>query len=375
MAQGFNYGPGQNLTRNNRFAQMLMQQEQNAPPITAHSQGLASMLRQGLAAYMQGQDSRQLQAAQEAFATPLDQQPPGMAPGEQGPPQAPVDPYGSRRNLMMELSQGGNDRATQMLPWIAQASEDYGLGQEQLADRRNYASGVAATERTQELEDLTSNRKYDEAEWNRQQLESERLRKLKAGDARSEWKYRQANKAPPASLSPEALAQQVTIAEATAGAKPLSGEQAKSGGFALRMDGAQIAIDSILAGPDGVAGSEDDYDPTNIQDATSANLPRMAANFAMSDPGREFRQAQEDWVTANLRKESGAVIGVEEMEKEIAKYFPEINDTPAVLKQKALSRQRAFAGMKVASGRAFEEMQTEFKGTQPSASGWSIVRE
>ncbi len=130
MAQGFNYGPGQNLTRNNRFAQMLMQQEQNAPPITAHSQGLASMLRQGLAGYLQGQDSRQLQAAQEAFATPLDQQPPGMAPGEQGPPQAPVDPYGSRRNLMMELSQGGNERATQMLPWVAQQSEAYGLGQQ-----------------------------------------------------------------------------------------------------------------------------------------------------------------------------------------------------------------------------------------------------
>ncbi len=67
MAQGFNYGPGQNLTRNNRFAQMLMQQEQNAPPITAHSQGLASMFRQGLAGYMQGKDMNQEAAAQEAL--------------------------------------------------------------------------------------------------------------------------------------------------------------------------------------------------------------------------------------------------------------------------------------------------------------------
>lgn len=133
MAQGFNYGPGQNLTRNNRFAQMLMAQEANRAPIRSHTQGLASILRQGLAGYMQGQDANQLQAAQGAFATPLDQQPPGMDPGEQGPPQAPVDPYGSRRKRMMELLQGGNPHAGQMLPQIAQLSEAYRLGQEQRA--------------------------------------------------------------------------------------------------------------------------------------------------------------------------------------------------------------------------------------------------
>ena len=71
MPNGFR-DPGAALTRRNRLAQMLMAQEQAAPPIQAHTQGLASMFRQGLAGYMQGQDIREREAAQEMLRRQAD---------------------------------------------------------------------------------------------------------------------------------------------------------------------------------------------------------------------------------------------------------------------------------------------------------------
>ena len=41
------------------LADMLMQQEAKAPPIQSNTQGMASLLRQGLAGYMQGEDARE----------------------------------------------------------------------------------------------------------------------------------------------------------------------------------------------------------------------------------------------------------------------------------------------------------------------------
>lgn len=64
------------------------------------------------------------------------------------------------------------------------------------------------------------------------------------------------------------------------------------------------------------------------------------------------RQAQEDWVRAKLRKESGAVIAEEEMEREIKTYFPMPWDKPETIKQKARARQIAIESMKKTAGPA-----------------------
>lgn len=79
-----------------------------------------------------------------------------------------------------------------------------------------------------------------------------------------------------------------------------------------------------------------------------------AANVSQGlDPDRQrYRQAQEDWVRAKLRKESGAVIAPDEMDREIRVYFPQIGDTGAVIKQKADSRKVAESAMKQAAGKA-----------------------
>ncbi len=63
--------PGVALSNNNRLMRMLQQQEAEAPPIQSHAQGLASVLRQGLAGYFGGQDRREREAAQRTYTDAL----------------------------------------------------------------------------------------------------------------------------------------------------------------------------------------------------------------------------------------------------------------------------------------------------------------
>jgi hypothetical protein len=68
----------------------------------------------------------------------------------------------------------------------------------------------------------------------------------------------------------------------------------------------------------------------------------VAANAFTRDPQRQTAyQAQEDWVRAKLRKESGAVIGEQEMAREIATYFPMPGDSDALVAQKREARRMA----------------------------------
>ena len=55
-----------------------------------------------------------------------------------------------------------------------------------------------------------------------------------------------------------------------------------------------------------------------------------------------------------MRKESGAAIGKDEFVNEDRKFFPQVGDKPAVLKQKALGRERAFESLKKQSKGVFD---------------------
>lgn len=95
------------------------------------------------------------------------------------------------------------------------------------------------------------------------------------------------------------------------------------------------------------------YDPTSvggIRDQLTAG--RTATNWAASPEGQKFRQAAMNWVRANLRKESGAAIAVDEARQEIANYFPQPGDSPAVVQQKAEQRKVVEGAMRKAAGGA-----------------------
>ncbi|GEM_PF-1537134 len=92
------------------------------------------------------------------------------------------------------------------------------------------------------------------------------------------------------------------------------------------------------------------YDPTNRRDYYMAGGEIL--NPLATDEGQQYRQAQNNWVRANLRKESGAAIGKDEMEQERRTYFPIPGDSPGVIEQKARARQVTERAMRSAAGSA-----------------------
>jgi hypothetical protein len=124
-----------------------------------------------------------------------------------------------------------------------------------------------------------------------------------------------------------------------AGANPKLNEgQGKATTFAARMADAESTIDALEQ--KGVSG-------TDYRTIAAGN---GWTNWAASPEGQEYRQAQENWVTANLRQESGAAIGKDEMEKDVRKFFPAPWDSDAVKAQKARARSVAQQGMLVQAG-------------------------
>lgn len=111
-------------------------------------------------------------------------------------------------------------------------------------------------------------------------------------------------------------------------------------GFVNRMGSAEGVLGGLTGGG---------YQPGGLRDKVAGGTP-LIGNYAMSDEGQAYKQAQEDWVRAKLRKESGAVIGANEMVDEVKTYFPQPGDTPATIQQKAASRIEAQRQMATTAG-------------------------
>jgi hypothetical protein len=156
-----------------------------------------------------------------------------------------------------------------------------------------------------------------------------------------------------------------------AGSKPTE-DQSKSAGFAFRMKQST----NIFNQPAVDKSGEPIIDPKTGKPVTleqaygqpgkyqaimraipSAGLTTGIANISEDVGRQQYRQAQENWVTANLRPESGAVIGVEEMEKEITKYFPQTSDSQKTIEQKARARRDTELAMTVRAGPAYKQVE------------------
>lgn len=140
--------------------------------------------------------------------------------------------------------------------------------------------------------------------------------------------------------------------------KPLTEDQARATGFAGRMIQASKIIDPL----DYTAASK----PGFLETVVGPKAGETVTNYMRDEDRQRYRQAQENWVRANLRKESGAVIGVDEMQKEIENYFPRPGDSPAVIEQKRKSREAATQAMITAAGPGAKRSGFEYKPYEPS---------
>jgi hypothetical protein len=168
--------------------------------------------------------------------------------------------------------------------------------------------------------------------------------------------------------------------EQLVGKSSFTEDQGKSAGFALRMKEStdifkRPVIDPNTQKPMVVGGKiitiEDAYGAPNryqaiMRSIPSAGLTTGIASFSETSGRQQYRQAQENWVSANLRAESGAVLGTEEIDKEIKKYFPQVDDKPEVIKQKAQARKSTELAMEVRGGPALKAINKAQQQAQPT---------
>jgi hypothetical protein len=127
------------LTSRQRLAQMLMGQEQSAPPVVAHTQGLASMLRQGLSGYMEGADARDKKEYSNALSKALmagDTQAVQARPSANFVGPMPMVTTTAEQNALRDvtaLAKGGNEWAAMGAPEIAMRER---ARQQQILDQK-----------------------------------------------------------------------------------------------------------------------------------------------------------------------------------------------------------------------------------------------
>ena len=140
--------------------------------------------------------------------------------------------------------------------------------------------------------------------------------------------------------------------------------EAQAATFLTRMLGANKRINSPAFDETGKPILIDGK-PVSIADV--ANKPEISAKLAgifgstaeniFTSPNRQvYKNAAMDWITANLRKESGAVISEIEFERDFVKFFPQIGDSQKVIEAKREARKNAEKGMRASAGKAIKRL-------------------
>lgn len=131
----------------------------------------------------------------------------------------------------------------------------------------------------------------------------------------------------------------------------LTADQANAATYADRMKSAESVLAKVEgAGLDMIAKG-------------AAALP-MVGNFLTTEDFQLFDQAQRNFINAQLRRESGAVISKDEFDNARKQYFPQPGDSKAVIEQKRQNRMDAMKGMERASGPAFKQSEVKVEETK-----------
>lgn len=129
--------------------------------------------------------------------------------------------------------------------------------------------------------------------------------------------------------------------------------QAAAAGYGRRMEQAEADFDDL-----GKKGFDRSDTMSAIEDG-AANLPwgigDVVRGTVQSSESKLQEQAELNFLSAVLRRESGASISPSEREKGALQYFPRVGDTPEVIEQKKRNRQQAVASLKTSSGAAWDK--------------------
>jgi hypothetical protein len=117
--------------------------------------------------------------------------------------------------------------------------------------------------------------------------------------------------------------------------------EAKAAGFADRINSANPNIDAYAEAS------------TNPVDEFLSKIP-VVGNYMVDKEYQMGDQARRDFVNAQLRRESGAVISDAEFANAEKQYLPARGDSPETLKQKAAARKIALQNMQFSAGPSYK---------------------
>ena len=136
--------------------------------------------------------------------------------------------------------------------------------------------------------------------------------------------------------------------------KGLYGEaKGRVAGFSGRMVGSNTRMNQL---------EDSGFDPVNIIDVTKDNLPFIPdflERFLQSTKYKLYKTNKMNWSTAQLRRETGAVINASEIVWIEETYFPQLGDGSEVQELKRLARTEATNAMLVEAGSAYKGMTLE----------------
>ena len=134
----------------------------------------------------------------------------------------------------------------------------------------------------------------------------------------------------------------------------LTQDQARAATYADRMSAAHSVMSAL------------DASAISWAEKRKENAGNWIGYSINSPDYQRVKQAQEDFVNATLRLESGAVINPDEFVKAAKQYFPQPGESAAVIEQKRQNREREIAGFVREAGRGYK------RPDQPAASKSSV---
>lgn len=129
-------------------------------------------------------------------------------------------------------------------------------------------------------------------------------------------------------------------------------QQAKASKFASQMAESSKSFDNL---------TRDGFDPTSTVSGLTSVLP----NAIQPKGVQAYEQLKNNWLSANLRDESGAVIGNQEYIRDERRYFPQSGDSPERIAQKARARAVAEQAMAKEAGQFGVQKPQEPKSSGP----------
>ena len=126
------------------------------------------------------------------------------------------------------------------------------------------------------------------------------------------------------------------------------GEQARAAGFAGRMIFSNTRMNEI---------ENNGFDPVNILDVTKDNLPFVPdwlERMFQTTKYKLYNANKINFSTAQLRRETGAVINDSEIVWINETYFPQLGDGPEVAALKMEARTLAIEAMETEAGEAYQ---------------------